>query len=711
MNIGWTTRGMWPKGEPKPDQRVIFRGEFELASARHVTIRTYAPCPFRLWLDERLIGEGPSRFNSRNPEFEQRHIDLENGRHQIRIEAHYEGVETRLMSSLRPFVAVELALGEAPIDVSFVARIVTGFRPQVRRINPQLGWIDWQEHLDEAAEWSKPEQVPTLPNAPTRSFVTLPVHDPVGMRVIGDGSLTQRFGYANDDPPAGFYLRDLHPKAPAQGTWRRFDLGRVHLGRPEISLDVPRGAIVEIAQAESLTDGRVAPWLTLSTGASCNLDRFVARGGVETFTPTTPKGGRFVEVHVLAKPNAINWIRSAYRERAYFGEPEGTFRCSDPLLDRIWKVGVDTLRACAEDAIIDNPTRERGQWMGDALTVGLEIAGVAYHDLSLVRRGILQATQGARADGLVMGLGPGTPTYLPSYALHWIVACERYLRLTGDRALIESILGAIERNANVFLEHLSDDGIVGVPGWSFIDWGYEGGGWSDIGLGLFGYRALISLASLAETFSKDAKKYTKAIEQLRALIERRRRGRYHFEALSLQADLKGDADVVKRHMLKCFPNDPSAPRLADPSDAGPRLMTPFFSHFALDGLWRGGHGDFVLDQYRRCWGWALNEGLTTWPEVFDLRWSHCHQWSGCPTWQLSRYVLGLSPRFDVGGDLYEFHGKPCRLAWAEGRLPGKNGVRIRREGHVFTISSDEPIRIRSSDGRLSRSNRSHTIAI
>ena len=25
-----------------------------------------------------------------------------------------------------------------------------------------------------------------------------------------------------------------------------------------------------------------------------------------------------------------------------------------------------------------------------------------------------------------------------------------------------------------------------------------------------------------------------------------------------------------------------------------------------------------------------------------------HSWGGCPTWQLSRFLLGLSPRFEVG---------------------------------------------------------------
>jgi hypothetical protein len=52
-------------------------------------------------------------------------------------------------------------------------------------------------------------------------------------------------------------------------------------------------------------------------------------------------------------------------------------------------------------------------------------------------------------------------------------------------------------------------------------------------------------------------------------------------------------------------------------------------------------------RYRSAWGWAATQA-STWLEVFDPRWEKVHSWSGCPTWQLSKYTLGLTPRYDVG---------------------------------------------------------------
>ncbi|MCX5769336.1 MAG: hypothetical protein NTZ09_03560, partial [Candidatus Hydrogenedentes bacterium] len=68
-------------------------------------------------------------------------------------------------------------------------------------------------------------------------------------------------------------------------------------------------------------------------------------------------------------------------------------------------------------------------------------------------------------------------------------------------------------------------------------------------------------------------------------------------------------------------------------------------------------------------------------EVFDTRWSHCHQWAGCPTWQLSRYALGLQPRFDIAPDHYKFNLLPGRLEEASGAIPTPDGGTIAVRWH------------------------------
>ena len=521
------------------------------------------------------------------------------------------------------------------------------------------------------------------------------------------------FGYEKDDPAARFFLRDLAPTdLPPQGVWRRYDLGRVRLGRPNFTLDLPAGAVVEFALSEQLRHERVAPWITLSDSDSCNLDHFVARGGVQQFAPLTPKGGRFLEVHVLAPPDSVQWHDEAFVERVFYGEAQGAFRCDDERLNTIWRVGVETHRACSEDALTDNPTRERGQWAGDVVTVGLDIAGAAFSDLGMCRRGLVACAQSARDEGLVAGLCPGTNRYLSTFAAQWLAACVHFWELTGDRELLEQLFPFAERNLADFESHLTPGGLDKSLGWGFVDWGYvPNAGASDMGVNLHYLAALRAMKRWCDALGQDAKRYRDLDERMSALVgdyyasqsDGESTG-YHRTALGLRLGFfegESEAEAVeflKTHILRCFPNDASAPRLSDPRAGNPRLITPYFAHFALPELIKRGEMDFVLEQYRRCWGWALGDGRTTWLEVFDTRWSHCHQWSGCPTWQLSRYVLGLWPRGDLGAGHFDLAPRVGSLQNASGRvpLPGDErtiGVSWQRDGDelVYRLETPTPL--------------------
>ncbi len=156
---------------------------------------------------------------------------------------------------------------------------------------------------------------------------------------------------------------------------------------------------------------------------------------------------------------------------------------------------------------------------------------------------------------------------------------------------------------------------------------------------------------------------------------------------------------MKKHILNCFPNNPPAPRLSDPAANNPQLITPYFSQFAFQVLIEEGETAFVLDQYRKCWGWALEDGRTTWVEVFDTRWSGCHQWAGSPTWQLSNYVLGLRNRFDLKKNTFDLRLYTGDLESAEGKIPLPDGKIVqvnwkKSNGMIeFEILTPEPITV------------------
>ncbi len=720
-------RCLWLSMVKEPDSYVAFRGAFELSEPAEVTLRFLGASWFLLWIDGVFRSEGPARFVQTHPEFQMMQVRLPAGRHVIAVQVHSEGISTRLLENIAPFWMAKVSVASREIPVRWRALALDGHKSRMRRISPQLGWVEWSDTRKLPVGWRSPEfddaswKEPLVVNPDLGAWAPVGIAEVQtfvhGMAPIAKGRLVEQFAYANDDPSVSFFLRDLNDdKLPAQGVWRRYDLGRVRLGRAHLTLDLPEGAVVEIAYSEALQNGRVSPWITLSLGPTCNLDHFVAQGGEQEFFPHTPKGGRFVEVHVLAAPDRVRFVREEYLERTYHGTPEGSLHTLDPLLDRIWMTGVETYRACAEDAVIDNPTRERGQWVGDVATVGMEIASVSYRDLRLFRRGLVQCARCARPDGMVAGLCPGGRSYLSTYAAQWATACLRYWELSGDKSVLSELWLAAERNAKAFTDRLTPDGVADNFGWGFVDWGYvRNSGPSDMGVNIHWYAALEDMARWSDVLGNPARSayYASLAGRMKDLLsnwyakalqstERWKAIGLHRAVLGLRLGLfVGDGEreavaMIKSHISNCFPLDTEAPRLSGPAAANPRLFTPYFGHYALRELILRGEMDFVLDVYRKAWGWALEGGRTTWVEVFDPRWTHCHQWSGCPTWQLSRFLLGLNARFDLGASHYAFLLRPGSLPAAQGRLPvpgaaGAIEISWSREGQNLRYRLETPV--------------------
>jgi len=564
------------------------------------------------------------------------------------------------------------------------------------------------------------------------------------MQPVGNGRYRDEFtGYAFDDPAIQFATANLSPQTGelVDGAWFRFDLGRIRTGTVRLVIDALSGTEIVVALGERLFSGRVVPVVPLSTGPTCFLARYLLHGGSQTIQTLAPNGARFVEIRARTE-GPVELREAIFLERDSLGPPRGRFVCGDELLETIWLTGVETLRASADDALID-PVRERGQWTGDALTVGLEVASAAYADLGLLRRALLQAAQCADAEGMVGGCIPGDVTYLGTYAAHWLSALWRYAQLTGDRCFVRQLIPAARANLLALRRRMHPDGSFRGLSWPFIDWGrrieVERPDLALLLVMLGATRAFVSCAQFAEEPDDELGRdfECELFAHIDLLLPRDTspdswtQTGYHATVLALYHGLvcpvstRAALESLRRHMQRCFPNDRTAPRLRDPSIVDERLITPAFAHYALDVLFRAGDADFVVEQWRSCWGWMLAQGATTWWEVFDDRWSHCHFWAGSPTWQMSRYLLGLWPRWDLGEGHVDLCLRVGSLRHAEGRIPFIDGhhadiawhrdadeiawtviatrdLSIRHCGQAFKLAASEPMALKLTSADMNR---------
>jgi hypothetical protein len=414
-------------------------------------------------------------------------------------------------------------------------------------------------------------------------------------------------------------------------------------------------------------------------------------------------GCRYLEVRLACVGNAdLKDVR--FRERDLLGEPQGRLALHDGLLDRIWKVGVETMRASTEDSAVDS-VRERGEWTGDVALAGMELLGVGWNNMAPARRALYHSAAAAREDGLVSGCGPGELIYLGTYAAQWVNACVRCAELEGGTALLVDLEGPARRNIEALLACIELDGRHHLP-WSFVDWGYKQPAKDQLEPAVLAH--VVAAVDAWDRWQKllgrdgaDAECKNKA-DTLRSIVRSAAAGdpeSYHAAVIGERigaVDRDAAVAVTLRQLLSSFPCNPAGKRLRDPTQASPAIATPYFTNYSIDLLLRAGKVDEAIEIWRKAWGWMLDGGATTWWEVFDERWSRCHYWAGAPTWQMSRRILGADTGLHEGRPVIRIAVHPGSLKSAEGRVafPGVGWADIawerERDAIVYHVDSPAP---------------------
>ena len=710
----------WIPDPPREkDVHAGFVADFRLVRQGEVRLRVIAPAAYRLMVDDREMAWGPLRFATSMPEYQECRVVLAAGSHRVSVHVIHEGLTTRLASCMPGFVWVDVA-GDLESPPVWFGRHLHEYLATGLRISPLQGWMEWTQSPDAGAwrtehplsdpGWTKVVPVPDLKNllgTACASPVQLPVWPSVTPTETGRGHFRDIFtGYRLDDPAAAFMTSDPSPDPATglDGTWTRFDLGRIRIGALEFDVTADQAGEATIAYAEKLgPDGRPLPMVALSTGQTRFLQKFAFGPGTTSIRPLQSLGGRYLEVRLACEGGAkLEDVR--FRERDGLGKPQGFLTLHDPMLDRIWQVGIDTMRASTEDSAVDS-VRERGEWTGDVSLAGMELLGVGWSGIASARRALYHSAAAAREDGMVAGCGPGELIYLGTYAAQWVNACVRCAELEGSTDLLADLEGPARRNIESLLSCIEPDGRHHLP-WSFVDWGYKPPAKDRPEAAVLAHvvAAVDAWDRWQKLLGRDgaAEAWKNKADTLRNVVGKAVMNdpqAYHAAVLGERigaVDRDSAVAVTLRQLLSSFPCNPAGKRLRDPTRASPAVATPYFTNYSIDLLLRAGKVDEALEIWRKAWGWMLDCGATTWWEVFDERWSQCHYWAGAPSWQMSRRILGADAMLHEGRPVIRIAVHPGSLERAAGRIafPGAGWAEIawERKGDsiVYQVACPSP---------------------
>ena len=185
-------------------------------------------------------------------------------------------------------------------------------------------------------------------------------------------------------------------------------------------------------------------------------------GGGEALSPLHSVGGLSLSLRAGARPVRL---RAELVETRQPEDPAtaGSFRCSDPGLEKVWEVARDTLRACRQNLHLDSPRHQEmlacaGDYHVESLMEQACFGDLrlAAHDLRSTAR-MLEATDGR--------------LFHTSYGLIWALWLRDVWRLSGDRALVRDCLPALDLLLRRFETYRGPSGLLeNPPDWMFLDW-------------------------------------------------------------------------------------------------------------------------------------------------------------------------------------------------------------------------------------------------
>ncbi|NJX14327.1 family 78 glycoside hydrolase catalytic domain [Tamlana crocina] len=183
-------------------------------------------------------------------------------------------------------------------------------------------------------------------------------------------------------PTQNLLEQDLEPMRKIRtvtpiATWKAekgwiLDMGQNMTGWLAISVKEKEGTVVKMRFAEHLMPDKqnIDPASTgIHVTGNTQTDVYICKGdGIETWEPRfTYHAFRYVQIEGLSKTPDLSqftgWLVRTDAERI------GTFKCSDPLINKFYDVSMWTIEDNIQGLLSDCPHRERCAWMGDAYVV------------------------------------------------------------------------------------------------------------------------------------------------------------------------------------------------------------------------------------------------------------------------------------------------------------------------------------------------------
>lgn len=457
------------------------------------------------------------------------------------------------------------------------------------------------------------------------------------------------------------------------------DFGRERVGTLHAAVRGKAGETLTLCFGEELDEqGRVR----FDMRCNCRYEEvWTLAEGVSVLHPFDYKAFRYVEVLGLDRHGTQ--LSECWVWERHYPMEDGlcTLSCQTDELEDVFQICKNAVRCGSQESYLDCPSREKGQYLGDAIITARSQVWLT-GKTDLLRKCIGDFIRSARTDPGLLAVAPGSLRQeIADFSLLFPALPLTDYAFTGDRDFLRScypvVCGMVER----FGQYAHPDGLLEnvSHAWNLVDWpeqardSYDfpltrpvvGKGCHNVVNALW-YGALVMKEEMERILELPVSDRSHAVaEAFRRVFYRRSQG------LFADSETSGHCSIHANGYAACFGLLSSAQ--ADAYEA--LLLTPgrhagpFPVYFALRGLARLGRYDALYRLLTRtdAYGWRnmLDQGATACFEAWgkEQKWntSLCHPWASGFIPLLIEELAGIHPDPDDPGGFRFTPHLPAKL--------------------------------------------------
>lgn len=204
---------------------------------------------------------------------------------------------------------------------------------------------------------------------------------------------------------------------------------------------------------------------------NCRYEEFwTLDDGISTLEPYDYKGFRYGEI--ICEDGVTLQDISVFIRHYPLQEERSQLFANTPYLEDIFTLCKNSVKYGVQDGYLDCPTREKGQYLGDALVTAQAQVWLS-GETALMRKSIEQFAHTTFISSGIMAVAPGNfMQEIADYSLMFPEILLNYYNFTGDMEFLKTYYPTAKGARDYFLAYQRADGLLEEVSekWNLVDW-------------------------------------------------------------------------------------------------------------------------------------------------------------------------------------------------------------------------------------------------